>query len=303
MRTNRLHVAVLRTACAALLCACVGGSAEPEGGKAVAADTAGVAPIVSRAESAIASGDYDAGIDAYREAYERTPWNTRLQSALAAAYADRAAKLRTKPGGAAGLALADGDLREALAISPKQPELVQSLAAVLLDRASFARDDDEAAAFRAEANALAPDLVAQTPDLRMSAERRLDVAFDLLERGQLEAGIDQLEALVHDDPESAAAVRLLAQALVRKGGVQRQRADYAGASQSYARAVALYAQLLPCDGTRCDEAELELAHRNRISAALDGSNYAEARAALAEAKGVGLSFPDLEAKWPELKSP
>ncbi len=303
MRTNGLPAAALRLACVALLCACVGGSADREEVSGGASDGAGVAPIVARAESAAASGNLDAAIEAYREAFERTPWNTRLQSALAATYAQRAAKLSVKPGGAAGLALADGDLREALAISPKQPELERSLAAILLDRASFARDDDEAAAFRAEANALAPDLVAQTPALRMSAERRLDVAFDLIERGQLDAGIDQLEALVRDDPESVGGVRLLAQALVRKGGVQRERADYEGASRSYARAVSLYAQLLPCDGTRCDEAELELAHRNRITAALDGSQYDEARAALAEAKGLGLSFPDLESRWPELESP
>jgi tetratricopeptide (TPR) repeat protein len=303
VRVIRSAAVALRVICVALMCACVGGSAGPEGSSSPEPDTAGVAPVVARAEAAVAQGDFDTGIDAYREAYERTPWNTRLQSALAAAYAGRAAKLRTKPGGAAGLALADGDLREALVISPDQPELERSLAAVLLDRASFARDDDEAAAFRAEADGLAPDLVAQTPLLRMSAERRLDVAFDLLERGQLDAGIDQLEALVSDDPESTAGVRLLAQALVRKGGVQRQRADYEGASRSYARAVTLYAQLLPCDGTRCDAAELELAHRNRIHAALDGANYAEARAALTEAQGLGLDFGDLEARWPELKTP
>jgi tetratricopeptide (TPR) repeat protein len=303
VRVNRLAAAALRLICVALMCACVGGCAEPDGAPQPAPDPTGVAPIVAQAEAAVARGDFDAGIDAYREAYERTPWNTRLQSALSAAYASRAARLRTKPGGAAGLALAEGDLREALVISPKQPELERSLAAVLLDRASFARDDDEAAAFRAEADTLAPDLVAQTPLLRMSAERRLDVAFDLLERGQLDPGIDQLEALVSDDPESKAGVRLLAQALVRKGGVQRQRADYEGASRSYARAVTLYAQLLPCDGTRCDAAELELAHRNRIHAALDGGNYDEARAAQAEARALGLDFSDLEAKWPELRSP
>ena len=90
---------------------------------------------------------------------------------------------------------------------------------------------------------------------------------------------------------------------MRKGEVQTRRGDYAGARVTYASAVEVYAQLLPCDGTRCRQTDLEIAHRNRISSALDGSNFDEARAALAEAKAVGLSFPDLEKKWPELKSP
>ena len=300
---SRVHAALLRLACLALSCACVGGSAEPKDASSGASDAAGVAPIVARAEVALASGDLDAGVDAYREAFERTPWNTRIASSLAAAYVARAERERTKPGGATGLALADADLRAALAVAPKQPGLERSLATVLIERASFARDDEQADAFRAEADALAPDLVAQTPALRISAERRLDVAFDLLERGQLDAGIDQLEALVRDDPESTSGVRLLAQALVRKGGVQTQRGDYTGARQSYAGAIELYARLLPCDGTRCDQADLVLAHRNRISSALDASSFEEARAALAEAKGLGLSFPDLERKWPELRSP
>lgn len=303
MRTGRVHAALLRLVCVALSCACVGGCAGRDDTSAAPSGTTGVAPLVARGDAAIAGGDLDAGIDAYREAFERTPWNTRIASSLVAAYASRAEKARTKPGGATGLALADGDLREALAISPEQPEIRRSLAIVLLERAALARDDAEADGFRAEANTLAPDLVAQTPALRLPVERRLDVAYDLLERGQLDAGLDQLDALVRDYPQSAAGSRLLAQALVRKGGVQTQRADYAGARQSYARAVELYARLLPCDGTRCDPAELELAHRNRISAALDSVNYAEARAAFAEARGLGLEFPDLEQKWPELRSP
>ena len=302
MRTSRVSAALLRFACLLLLCACVGGSAEREAASARASASAGVAPIVARAEAAAASGDLDACVSAYREAFERTPWNPRIASSLVAAYVARAERERTKPGGAAGIALADEDLRAALVIAPKQRGLERSLAIVLLERADFARDDEQADAFRAEANALVPDLAAQAPALRMSAERRLDVAFDLLESDQLDAGIDQLEALVRDDPESTRGIRLLAQALVRKAGAQTERGDYAGARQSYTGAIELYARLLPCDGTRCDHAELVLAHRNRISAALDAPNFDEARAALAEAKGLGLSFPDLERKWPELRS-
>jgi len=303
VRTSRVHGALLRLCCLALWCACVGGSAEPKAGAGAASDPAGVAPIVSRAEAAIASGELDAGVDAYREAYERTPWNTRIASSLVAAYVARAEKERTKPGGAAGLALADADLRAALVLAPKQPGLERSLATVLLERASLARDDDEAERLRAEASALAPDLAAQTPVVRLPVERRLDIAFDLIEREQLDAGLDQLQSLVRDYPQNTAAAQLLAQALVRKGGVQTRRGDYTGARQSYAGAIEVYARLMPCDGTRCNQADFALAHRNRISAALDAASFDEARAALAEAKGLGLRFDDLERKWPELKSP
>ncbi len=303
MWTSRVRAAGLRLSCVALWCACVGGSAEPNAGSGAANDSAGVAPIVARAEAAIASGDLDGGVDAYREAWERTPWNTRIASALVAAYVTRAEKERTKPGGAAGLARADADLREALALAPKQPGLERSLATVLLERAALVRDDDEAERLRAEASALAPDLVAQTPVVRLPVERRLDIAFDLLERGQIDAGLDQIQSLVRDYPQNTAAAQLLAQAWVRKGGLQTRRGDYTGARQSFSSAIEVYARLVPCDGTRCQQADLELAHRNRISSALDAARFDEARAALAEAKGVGLRFDDLERKWPELASP
>ena len=303
MRVSRPDAAVLHRACLTLSCVLVVACAQPEGGPAAPAEAAGVAPIVARAEAAIASGDLDSGIDSYRDAFERTPWNTRIASSLVAAYVARAEQKRVKPGGSRGLALADADLRAALAISPGDSELGRSLAVVLLERAAMARDDAEVERLREEARGLAPELTAQTPVVRLSVERRLDVAYDLLERGQLDAGLDQLEALLREYPQSSEASRLLAQALVRKGSLQTQRADYAGARQSYARAVELYAQLSPCDGTRCDPAELELAHRNRISSALDSGSFDAARAALAEAEGLGLAFPDLERRWPELRSP
>jgi tetratricopeptide (TPR) repeat protein len=291
---------LLRVACAALLSACVAsGPAQDE----PATDTVGVGPIVARAEAASASGDHTAAIADYRTALEKTPWNTRLQQALVASYAARAEAARTKPGGAKGLAAAEKDLRAALELAPGDTALSRSLAAVLLEQAGFAANDEQIAALRGEARALAPDLEAQAPVVRKSAEVRIDLAYDLIERGQLDAGIDQLEALVKDDPGEPAGTRLLAQAWVRKGGIQNGRADYDGAQKSFARAVELYAQLLPCDGARCDAAELALAHKNRIASALDGANWPAARAALAEAQAVGLAFPDLVRKWPELKGP
>ncbi len=267
-------------------------------------DASGVAPIVARAEAAIASGDLDSAIVSYREAFERTPWNTRIASSLVAAYVSRAERraheARWRQGTRARGRRSARGARDLAAACPRpgaaSPPCCSSARLWLAD-------DAEAERFRSEANTLAPDLAEQDPALRLPVERRLDVAYDLLERGQLDAGLDQLEALLREYPQSTAAARLLAQALVRKGGVQIQRADYAGARKSYARAVELYAQLLPCDGTRCDPSELELAHRNRISAALDSASWDEARAALTEAKAVGLAFPDLERKWPELRSP
>jgi tetratricopeptide (TPR) repeat protein len=287
----------------ALICACVGGSPKPDAGSEAESEAAGVAPIVARAQASVASGDLDAGIAGYRAAYERTPWNTSIASSLVAAYVSRAEQKRSKPGGAKGLDLAEADLRAALEIQPLQPAVEHSLATVLLERSALVKDDAEAARLRAQAAALAPDLAAQTPVQRLPVERRLDIAYDLIERDQLDAGLDQLDSLVREYPQNTAAARLMAQALVRKGDVETRRGDYKIASQSYTQAIEVYARLMPCDGTRCTREELEIAHRNRVSSALDGGNYEAARAALSEAKGVGLAFPDLEQKWPELKSP
>jgi TolA-binding protein len=286
----------LRILCVAALAAC-GASGTPTGDEAA---DAGVGPVVERAEAAKANGDLDAAIQGYAKAVERTPWNTRLKSQLVAAYAERAEKERRKPGGAAGLALAEKDLRDAHALAPDDAAVTRSLAAILVERAAFEADDDLAAKLRAEATQLSPEVAAAQPEVRLPVERRIDLAYDLIDRGNLDAGIDQLDSLVREYPHNAKAARLLAQALVRLGGEQTESRDYDGAKASFTRAVELYAQILPCDGTRCDSAELALAHRNRILSALDAQRLSEAKAARREAEALGLRFDDLQQRWPEL---
>lgn len=293
----------LRALCVAALAAAGAacGAAAP-GDAARDSAAAGVAPIVARAEAAAASGDLDAAISGYSEAAERTPWNTRLRSQLVAAYTQRAEAKRRKPGGARGLALAEKDLRAAHALDPEDATVKRSLAAILVERAAFESDDALAAELRAEATELAPEQTAQTPEVRLPVETRLDLAYDLIDRGSIDAGIDQLRAVVREYPQNAKAARLLAQALVRLGSQQTQARDYDGAAESLREAVEQYARLLPCDGARCDSAELELAHRNRILSALDAGRIELARAALQEAEALGLRFDDLVKRWPELRA-
>lgn len=290
----------LRAFCVALVAlagaACGGGASDP----ARDAAAAGVAPIVARAEAAQASGDLDGAIASYSEAQERTPWNTRLRSQLVAAYTQRAEAKRRKPGGAQGLALAERDLRAAHELAPDDETVKRSLAAILAERAAFERDDALATRLRAEANELSPDVTAQTPDVRLPVETRLDLAYDLIERGSIDAGIDQLRAVVREYPQNAGARRMLGQALVRLGTTQTQGRDYDGATASFSEAVEQYAQLLPCDGARCDSSELELAHRNRIISAMDAGRIDRARAAFAEAQAIGLRLDDLLERFPEL---
>ena len=290
----------LRALCLSLLAvtgaACGGAASDPARESAAQ----GVAPIVARAEAAQASGDLDQAIDGYSTAIERTPWNERLRSQLVAAYTQRAEAKRKKPGGAKGLALAEHDLRSAHELAPDDETVKRSLAAILIERAAFERDDTLAAELRAEANTLAPELAAQNPERRLPVETRIDLAFDLIDRGSIDAGIDQLRALVREYPTNAKARRLLAQALVRLGTDQTQSRDYDGAAASFSEAVEQYAQMLPCDGQRCDSSELELAHRNRIISAMDAGRIDLARAAFAEAKAIGLNLADLEKRFPEL---
>ena len=180
-----------------------------------------MAPVVTRAERAMERGDYDTAIAGYAEALERTPWNTRLSTALVSAYAARAA--HPAQSGRPGLQAAEADLRTALSIAPDDPSV-------------------------------------------------------------------QLHG---EYPESANVARLLAQVRVRKGTVLVGLQDHRSAGAHFDGAVALYDQLGPCDGSRCDAAELRTAHRNRVIAWLSAYRVAEARLALDDAERAGLVFPDL----------
>ena len=278
--------------CASLQMACAPGPDARE-----EASVEGVAPVVYDAQRAMERGDFDAAIAGYRKAFERTPWNTRLESSLVAAYAGRAAAAgRSRE----GLRTAEADLRTALGIAPADPALTQSLATVLLERAARAEDPESAAALREEARHYAPDLEARTPKVQLAVERRLDMAFDLVERGQLDAGIDRLERLHAEYPDRPDAARLLAQARVRKGTELVTLQDYRGAGDSFDRAVDLYELLAPCDGSRCDTTELRLAHRNRVVAWLSAYEAAQARQALADAERAGLRLPALRAELDRL---
>ena len=288
-----------RRVSALLVCASLaGGCAGPQAIEA-AAPEATVSPLISRAERAAARGDYDSAIAAYRDAIELTPWNTRLERALVAAYVGRAE--HPVELGAAGLRASEADLRSALEIAPDDPEVRRNLAVILLDRANRETDPQVNAALLDEARGYAPELVDATPRISAAVERRLDLAYELLERGQLEAGLQRLERLHAEHPERADATRLLAQARVRHGSQLSRQQLHARAGASLDAAVALYAGLLPCDGSRCESDELATAHHNRIVAWLSAESPDEARRALADAVRVGLDFPTLRTEVRDLE--
>jgi len=251
----------------------------------------GISPLIERAERAGARGDYDTAIAAYAEAYAATPWNTRVRRALAAAYAGRAEQHRER----GSLPSAERDLREAVALEPEDPELRHNLAVVLIERAALEMDERRAEAMRAEARELAPELDAASPEVRALLERRLDLAFELLERGQLEAGIARLEALHRDYPEEPEPGRMLAQAHVALGARLFDRGRFSDAADAYGRAVALYRE---CPAPVCTRAEVAPAWQNRITALIEASRTREARSALEEAESQGMSFPQLRAALP-----
>ena len=285
-RANSPATALLLLLLSASLSTCGPRQVQPE-----QTSTETVTPVVARAARAMEQGDYDTAIAGYAEALERTPWNTRLSTALVSAYAARAA--HPAQSGRAGLRAAEADLRTALSISPDDPAVRRSLAAILLDLSAREESTERALALRLEARRYAPELESSTPVVQLVVERRLDLAFDLVERGQLDAGIDRLERLHREYPENAETARLLAQARVRKGTVLVGLQDHRNAGAHFDGAVALYEQLGPCDGSRCDAAELRTAHRNRVIAWLSAYRAADARRALDDAERVGLQFPDL----------
>ena len=251
----------------------------------------GAAPLIERAERSMERGDYDAAIPAYEQALEITPWNTRVTRALAAAHAKRGARKREE----GSLPTAETDLRRALELQPDDAELRFNLAVVLIERADLDMDQARAVRLRAEAARLAPELYAGSPAVNALLERRLELAYELLERGQLEAGAGRLAWLQADYPDEPRVRRLRAQAEVAIGGRLYERGDFAGAAEHYGQAVALYTG---CAADVCDREEVALAHQNRVVALFEASSTAGARAALEQAEAQGLRFPKLRAMLP-----
>ena len=251
-----------------------------------------VASLVGVARAALERRDYDAAVDAYRQALSQTPWNTRLSHALAAAYAGRAAYARDVER-AAGLPSAEADLRKALVLRPGEPSLRRNLARVLVERAAWESDPERVRRMRAEARSLAPELLEAVPPRAAALERRVDLAFDLIERGQLVAGIERLEAIRAEHPEHVATLRLLARAQVRYGAERSAAGDARRAGEALGRAVELYRGLDDCRSGLCERQELELAHRNRAVLWLNAGRQQRARRALADARRAGLDLADL----------
>jgi tetratricopeptide (TPR) repeat protein len=257
-----------------------------------------VAPLVEAGDRAVARADYGTAIASYRQAFQRTPWNTRLKRALAAAHAERAARSRDQAG-LGGLRSAEEDLRAALALYPDDDQLQKNLAIVLVEQAAREADPVRAGAMREEARGFSPEVVEAVPVVQVRLERQLDLAHESIERGQLEAAITTLEGLLANHPEHAGVTILLARARVRQGSELAQRGDLAGAGAALDRAVELYASLDHCRAEACETAELEMAHQNRIRAWLYANRFENARRALLDAEAAGLSFPKLRESLPD----
>jgi tetratricopeptide (TPR) repeat protein len=277
--------------------------AAPEGDNVLESRTVG--PIVARAEGAMQAEDFETAIELYRAAFERTPWNTRLRDALAAAHAGRARQARER-GRFRELPAAEADLRAALELRPGDPDLERNLAVVLAERASVDLDPARAGELRQEARALDPHVEASLPARRADLERRLDLAFELLERGQLDAGIQRLRSLRAGEPDYRPATLLLAQALVRKGSALHGAGRYAEAGAALDDAVDVYRDLGPCGSGPCSDAELRQevakAHQSRIVAWLEAVRLERAEQALEDAESAGLSFPQLRRVLPDSSS-
>ncbi len=274
----------------AQLSACGGSSPQPEPPRAD--EPASVAPIVEEAELLREQGDYNGAIEAYTRVLERTPWNQRVQHTLAMTYADRATRWREQR----SLPAAERDLRRALELAPDDPRVRRNLAVVLVERSALELDPERSASQRAEAGELDASVTVLQPERVAGLERRLDLAFELLERGQLEAGIARLEGLQRSYPDSDEVNRLLGQALVRRGTELSERGNREQAGRALDRAVAAYARIPGCrapEWSGCSRDEARLAHYNHIVAWLAAGERPEARRALDDAHDMGLSFPDL----------
>lgn len=289
---RRWLAGALSSALLATLCvACAGGGADAEAERKNVEQ--GVAPLVTRADRSRARGEYAAAIDLYAQAYQRTPWNERLKQSLAATYTEKAQRARSE----GELRNAEKDLRSALELYPEDADFRRNLAVVLLESAQNEMDEGRANQMLSELRTLAPDLEVPNRVTKAGVERRLDLAFELLERGQVDAGVQELEGVRRDFPQEPAPTRLLAQAVARQADAFTERTNFMAAGEAMDRAVSLYAELLPCtDPERCKREELEVLARNRVIAWYNALQYDRARTALDGASALGFRFPDLEAE-------
>lgn len=279
-------------ACLALSLLSSCGATGPLSDDGDADDPHSVAPLIDKAERMRAHGEYASAITAYEQALERTPWNERIQLALAMTYADRAARSRRE----GQLGAAEDDLRKSLELAPGHPAPTGNLAVVLMERANLEMDPERAAARRAEAETLSPGITSKTPVRNAPLERRLDMAYELVERGQLEAGIDRLESLHESFPEETEVTRLLGQSLIQLGAKQASAGNNVAAGRTLDRAVGMYREVPGCAAPTwegCDRNEVRLAHNNRIVSWINAGERENARAALVDAQSMGLAFPDL----------
>jgi tetratricopeptide (TPR) repeat protein len=274
------------------LLACAGPSAPPE---AEAPEVVTVSTLVADAEEARDRGDLDTAIDAYAGALERSPWNDRLRRTLAATYAERARRTRAERG-VFGLEPAERDLRQAVQLDPELPDARQNLAVLILERAVREMDPERGRALRKEAYALDPELRGVGEGHRADVERRLDLAYELVQRGQIDAGIERLELLHAAHPEHTATTRLLGQALAHKARLRAERGRHEEAGALLDRAVGVYAELFSGDAVDGDPElrdEFRGVHRSRIVSWINAGRRDNARTALSEAEGAGFEFPDL----------
>jgi tetratricopeptide (TPR) repeat protein len=271
------------------LLACIGPTAPPE---AILEKPVTPSELVSDAEEAEARGDLDTAIARYRQAWERDPGNDRLRRALAAAYVERARQVRAEKG-VFGLEAAERDLRKARVLAPEDPAVRQSLAALLADRATREMSQEKAQALRDEARQLDEGLSRTGEDYRPRVERRLDLAFELVERGQIDAGIERLEAIHNEHPGYPAATRLLGRSLARKALLRAERGRHAEAGALLDRSVGVYAQLEASSSPSELRDEVRAVHHNRIVAWLNAARPEDAQRALAEAEQAGFRFPEL----------
>jgi tetratricopeptide (TPR) repeat protein len=283
----------------AALCAACGGKAPDAAAERTTVEQ-GVAPLVARADRSRARGDFAVAIDLYAQAYQRTPWNERLKQSLASAYTEKAQRARSE----GELPTAEKDLRAALELYPDDQDFRRNLAVVLLESAQSEMDEARASQMLAELRTLAPDLEIPNRVTKAGVERRLDLAFELLERGQVDAGVQELEAVHRDFPGEPAPTRLLAQSIARQADAFTERTNFTAAGEAMDRAFALYAELLPCTDTqRCKREEFDILARNRITAWYNAAQYDRAREALAASRALGFRYPDLEAELKKAELP